>query len=393
MGIHTLHIEHVVLLAVYTLLTVANSRLYKGMRGIHYFSLYNLCALLGAVAVALRGQIPDFCSIVLGNLFVVVGYILLFLSLAALLGFHRRHFHFQASLGAIACVTMLEYGWLHPDTRRRLIAYSIVLGLQQAQIAWLVIQKRGGGFRIAGGTMALMLAGLSVANAVRVAGVFLQGAPANYLNAGPFLGWIVVVNSCLQCGTMVAYVWITAALLRNDLEVQASTDPLTGLLNRRAFERRAESEIAECRVAELPISAITIDLDGFKHLNDTYGHGCGDAMLVIVAKCLRQNMRKTDHVARLGGDEFAVLLPRTTLEDAFRIAEELRVSLERLQLASGEIHSKVTASFGLAAAERQTADWDHLVMHCDQALYAAKRRGGNRVMQEGGVDSRQAAMF
>jgi diguanylate cyclase (GGDEF)-like protein len=383
----------VVLLSVYTLLTVVNSWLYKGMKGIHWFSLYNLFALLGAIAVALRGTIPDFISIVLGNLCVVAGYTLLFLALSALFSFSKRHFHVQIVLAAIAVVTMLQYGWVHPDTRERLIAYSLVLGLQQAQIAWLVVRQRQGGFRVAGGTMALMLAGLSLANVVRLAGVFLHGAPANYLNAGAFLGWIVVINSCLQCGTMVAYVWMTAALLRNDLEVQASTDPLTGLLNRRAFEKQAEAQITACRAAGQPISAITIDLDGFKQVNDTYGHSCGDAMLTMVAKCLRQNMRKEDLVARLGGDEFAVLLPRTSLEGAFVVGEELRESLGRLKIANGSFHAHVTASFGLAQAEKPHINWEHLGVHCDQALYAAKRRGGNRVMQENGADSRQAVMF
>ncbi len=392
MGIHTLHIEHVLLLCVYTLLTVANSWLYKGMKGIHWFSLYNLFALLGATAVALRGFIPDFISIVLGNVCVVAGYTLLFLALSALFSFGKRQFQFQIMLGAVALVTMLQYGWAHLDTKDRLIAYSLVLGLQQAQIAWLVVRQTGG-FRIAGGTMALMLGGLSLANAVRLAGVFLQGAPANYLNAGPFLAWIVLINSCLQCGTMVAYVWMTAALLRNDLEVQANTDPLTGLLNRRAFVRQAELEIAACRAAGLPISAITIDLDGFKQLNDTYGHSCGDAMLTMVARCLRQNMRKVDLVARLGGDEFAVLLPRTSLEGAFVVGEELRESLERLKIANGSVEAHVTASFGLAQAEKPHSNWEHLVVHCDQALYAAKRRGGNRVMQENGADFRQSMMF
>ena len=393
MGIHTLHVEHVVLLAVYTLLTAANSLLYRAMKGIHWFSLYNVFALLGAVAVAMRGQIPDFASIVLGNLFVVVGYALLFMSLAVLFGFKRSHVYFQLGLIAVAVVTMVEFGWFHPDTKLRLMAYSVVLGLQQAQIAWFVFREKEGGFRVAGGPIGVILAALAVVNVVRTLGVSLHGAPANYLNAGSFLSWIVIVNTGLQCGAMVAYVWLTAALLRMDLEVQASTDPLTGLLNRRAFHQRAEAELLRCKAAGLPVSALTIDLDEFKQVNDTYGHSCGDAMLTMVAKCLRQNMRSTDLVARLGGDEFAVLLPRTSLGDAAVVAEEVRESLESLRIAGESFEVKVTASFGLAQVESATLNWEHLVLNCDEALYAAKKRGGNRVMHEGGVDERQAVMF
>jgi diguanylate cyclase (GGDEF)-like protein len=393
LGIHTLHIEHVVLLAVYTLLTVANSLMYRGMRGIHWFTLYNAFTLVGATAVALRGEIPDVLSILVGTTFVVVGYSLLYLSLAALFGSKKRHLYIHGTLLAVALVTMVQYGWIHPDTKKRLLAYSLILGLQQAQIALFMFRKRHGGFRMSGLPMGGILVALSLTNLVRILGVSLQGAPANYLNAGAFLGWIVIINTCLQCGAMVSFVWLTAGMLRTDLELQASTDPLTGLLNRRSFEQRAEREIAVCRGALAPISAVTIDLDGFKQVNDTYGHSCGDAMLMTVAKCLKQNVRSTDLVARLGGDEFAVLLPKTSLTDASSVAEELRESLESLKVQLGDDEVRVTASFGLAEVDSPTLNWDALVMNCDHALYAAKRRGGNRVMLEEGEDSRQVVMF
>jgi len=339
LDIHTLHLEHVVLLALCTIITVANSSLYKGVKGIHWFSLYNLAVLLGAIAVALRGQIPDFLSIVIGNLFVVTGYLFFSISLTAFFGSKTTHYYLQGSLLVIAVVTMLQYGWFHNDTRKRLIAYSLVL-------CFLI-------------------------------GVFMQGAPNNYLNAGPFLAWIVIVNSSLQCGAIVSYVWMTAAHLREDLEIQASTDPLTGLLNRRAIEIAAEQQILACNRSGLLIAAIILDLDGFKQINDTYGHHCGDYTLITVAKCLQNSLRQHDLLARVGGDEFAVLLPDTSLEAAIVIAGKLQTSVEQAKVNYGQDGTTVSMSFGVGQLHPPDHTWEQLVMCCDKALYTAKRSRSN----------------
>ena len=377
LAIHTLHIEHVMLLLLYTMITVVNSWMYKGMKGIHWFSLYNLFALLGALSVALRGSIPDFVSIVVGNLFVVAGYFVLFLSLAALFGGKRYILWMQSLLVFAGAVTMLQWGLFHPDTRLRLIAYSIVLGCQQALITFFVLRKKDHTLRRAGGPIAIMLAALAFTNLVRVLGVFHAGAPADYLQAGPFLSWIVMINSCLQCGAMVSYVWMTAALLRNDLEVQASTDPLTGLLNRRAIERAADHQITACSQSAAPICAILVDLDRFKSINDTFGHHCGDSVLVSVASALKTCIRQSDLLARMGGDEFAVLLPFTSIEAATKRAEDLRSVIENLNWTDGNSGIRVTASFGLAQMDPAVPSWDNLVFQCDKALYAAKHAGRN----------------
>jgi diguanylate cyclase (GGDEF)-like protein len=375
LDIHTLHIEHVVLLALYTAITVANSWLYKGIKGIQWFSLYNLFALLGAIAVALRGQIPDFLSIVIGNLCVILAYYFFFVSLTAFFSARSSQYRIQIALFLVGCIAMAQYGWLHPDTRARLIAYSIVLGCQQAHIAVFLFRQRnqGAALRTATASMAVMMAILSLANVARLIGVSLQGVPDNYLAASPFLAWIVIINSCLQCGFIVSYVWMTAAHLRRDLEVQASTDPLTGLLNRRAIELSAEQQIVISRRDYTPVSAIVLDLDDFKLVNDSYGHHCGDAVLIAVANALQSSMRPNDLLARIGGDEFAVLLPATSLEAANAITTQLRSAIQQSEVVYGTITTSVTASFGFAQLGPSARNWEQLVMSCDKALYDAKR--------------------
>jgi diguanylate cyclase (GGDEF)-like protein len=282
----------------------------------------------------------------------------------------------------VGAAAMVETGYIHPDTTIRLIAFSAILLCQQLLIALFLFRRDREEQHTAGYSMGLILIGLALSNLIRLVGVGYQGAPQDYLKSGEFLAWIVILNSCLQCGAMVAYVWMTASLLRHDLEVQASTDPLTGLLNRRAFELASEKAFAACRDADLDISAIVIDLDDFKEINDTHGHHCGDEILIAVSRALEAGMRKQDVLARIGGDEFAVVLPQTTLEEAEEIAERLRCAIERTADEREGAGVKLTASFGVAVRQDSTASWDQLIIQCDQALYAVKKLGGNLVQHE-----------
>jgi diguanylate cyclase (GGDEF)-like protein len=150
------------------------------------------------------------------------------------------------------------------------------------------------------------------------------------------------------------------------LTAEASTDGLTGLVNRATFERRVLSALATGG----PTSILYVDLDGFKAINDDLGHAAGDEVLQRIAKRLRRNVRPRDICARLGGDEFAVLLPATELAVAQDVAERLAVLLSAPITISG--HSlDVGASIGVAVGGSDAAE---LIRAADQAMYAAKRR-------------------
>lgn len=168
-----------------------------------------------------------------------------------------------------------------------------------------------------------------------------------------------------------------------DLSRQATTDPLTGLLNRRAFDEALAREMARCGRAGKTLSLILLDIDHFKAYNDTFGHQAGDRCLVIVAHAMQAALHRSgDLVARYGGEEFAVILPGTTGEGAVAVAERLRAAISA-QAALFEPSSRtVTASLGVAEFDinQAPASPADLIATADAALYAAKSYGRNRVV-------------
>jgi len=170
-----------------------------------------------------------------------------------------------------------------------------------------------------------------------------------------------------------------------ELEVMAQTDFLTGLANRRAFEKRAELICSESNDEQAIIALFMFDIDHFKRVNDTYGHGAGDQALVIVAELCRASLHQSDLIARLGGEEFAVLMRVTSREQAIEMAQRLRQRLSEtdLRLGRGDIVN-VTASFGIAFALQQHAPTLDVLMKCaDEMLYRAKAAGRNCVIVDG----------
>jgi diguanylate cyclase (GGDEF)-like protein len=175
--------------------------------------------------------------------------------------------------------------------------------------------------------------------------------------------------------------------LHETVQLQATTDGLTGLLSRRRFDEALESEVERNRrFPDQSVGLILLDIDDFKKVNDTHGHQVGDDVLREVARVLRETSREIDFPARYGGEELAVVLPGTSLEGSYEMAERVRVGIEALAVAlDGDEVLKVTASFGAAAMPAAGSDPGALLNAADAALYEAKRTGKNRTVRAAGV--------
>lgn len=169
----------------------------------------------------------------------------------------------------------------------------------------------------------------------------------------------------------------TLTRYQNQLEEMASTDKLTGLLNRHAFFILIEKLLADFRREPRPISILMVDIDHFKTINDQYGHKAGDEVLILVAQKLQEGLRASDIAVRWGGEEFLVILKGCNLSEARRIAENLRIAIMESPVVANGGHISLTVSMGLSEYSENEIP-DQMIDRADSALYLAKKNGRNR---------------
>jgi diguanylate cyclase (GGDEF)-like protein len=298
--------------------------------------------------------------------------------------------------GSVRIGTVAAYLLLHMVSRRNqspqwvdgLLLLGVAMGA--ASVTWLAAGMQQGAMLAVG---ALLLMVVIIAALIST----LRGALAAYgvllatinllawgLGAGSF--FFFAVNVFVLSGTFAGA--LLAALsersarrafrLELDLEVLATRDSLTRAYNRGAFLQRSEEALALAARGGRPLSLLLLDIDRFKSINDTHGHPVGDEVIRTLASTCQATLRVVDVLGRLGGEEFAITLPETDGPGALRVAERLREAVAQVRVPVGATHLGFTVSIGVAI-------WtpgepvDRLLSRADEALYAAKNSGRNRV--------------
>jgi len=196
--------------------------------------------------------------------------------------------------------------------------------------------------------------------------------------------YFTVVGAVLG-GIHGSYVHIISSL-HEKIRIQAITDELTGLYNRRFFMSRLEQQLSRAREYNQPLSLLMIDIDFFKRFNDAYGHPAGDELLQHIGKLFQGVTRESDFAARYGGEEFVLMMPEVSGEEVLRIARQISVAISEspFQHQDPQHPKEITISAGVAEYPSDAQSMEELIRKADQALYTAKEEGRNRVCRADG---------
>ena len=336
--------------------------------------------------IVLRGQIPDYLSIVAGNTLSVFTFVLFAHALRCMhkcLTWPRLVY----ALGVVVFVGLsMEVLFIHKPYWR-MISLSLVIALLLFQVGR---ETLSGPWRVQQAGVQLTAAVFFLGAGIMAFRVIYESLFASVVHeAFDLTAMQSVVYFYAALGPVIAsfgYVLICNEETLAELRRTAATDPLTGLFNRRPFEQMGEKLIADSARKRRPLALLIIDVDHFKQFNDSYGHALGDAVLQRLADVLQGQLRGADLIGRMGGEEFAALLPDTGLEPAKQVAERLREAVDALEVSSVGVVVRIQISIGLAMLDVNAAHSDEpaellvgLMREADLAMYAAKRAGRNRV--------------
>ncbi len=342
------------------------------------WALGSLLVAAGMLLVALRDVISPNCSIIGGNLGMLGGTMLFD---AGIVRACERGPPWRAGWTILTAATLL-LAWFtigRPSYAARSVILTAVLLVGHFYAAWTCLRAPRGPLRGTQWLIAGALAVEAVVGLVRCVDLLDRGALGVLAETQVVAAFLATVMS-MTLLVVVALVNLTGQRLRIELDHAAQHDPLTGALNRRAFGALADRELSRADRHAQVLSAIMLDLDHFKQVNDAHGHAAGDAVLVAVADLIRTGLRLEDLLCRCGGEEFVAFLPNTSALQAERLAERLRETIARTPIRDAGVVLPVTVSIGVAERRHGGQGWEHLMAAADKALYRAKSEGRNRVV-------------
>ena len=349
----------------------------QGREGVDLWALGLLAHGGCYVLYALRGHAPDWATVVLANALLSSAFAL---TLAAVAQFHARPLPWWR-MGLPVAAALLLFGWHVGDYRARQMSAGVVLPLQLLLTLWALWRPQAPG-QPRGAWLISLSMGIEVLLVGGRGWLALSGRldNADLLQLSPTQAVLFMMAFVTIILASLGFILMTKDRADAANQHLAAYDALTGVVNRRALLQVLEREVAQAARTASPYALVLLDIDHFKAVNDTRGHLAGDQVLRHVSQVLRARLRGQDLLGRYGGEEFLVLLPGTDLAGALQVAEGLRQAVQDAPCPWSGGSIAVTISLGVCAARPHAPGCaEALIDAADQALYAAKQAGRNRV--------------
>jgi diguanylate cyclase (GGDEF)-like protein len=363
------------------LLAFRKQRRARGDTGADWFAAAFVCAGIGLGLQAERGIIAPVWSILFGNGFFMMFGVFANLALAITTKQSSRAVPYLMALNLATVANYAYYTYVDPNVLLRTVEAVFVMTVMYVSLMALALRSRDAVIRPAMQAMTALMTLHTVMNVTRIAGAL------HFRNADAWFSWFGVVSIA---GLALSFLWIEGLRMQHALEASAMTDPLTGLFNRRALDMVAARELQRTSRKHQPCSALMMDIDRFKDINDRLGHAAGDVSLCAIAEALKTSVRISDIATRLGGDEFFVLLPDADEETANVVVTRIRSSIDQLQLKtlSGQEFG-VAVSIGQVTLRGPETSVDDLLHASDIVLYREKQiRRSQQTLATAQADSR-----
>lgn len=352
----------------------------RRLTGMWWFAGAMLVGLVKLILQGLEGKVPPVLSSMLANELYLVAFMMQWMGLRWFVVRKplRSRLPWIAVGLVLAAYTGLYLGKIPYTGNVINIPFVVVCGAS----AWMLFRRGRPPFAVVSHVAAVVLCGAMCVAAYRAALTNLRYIrPWETVHAQTDPRWLYSLAGMAFFATcmVMCFLWFLVAELNRELAEQARTDSLTGALNRRAMEEAALREMARSMRYGYMLCMIMIDIDNFKHLNDSRGHAAGDCALQAFTRQIQTMLRRQDLLARTGGDEFTILLPDTPVSAGVAAAERVRKAIEVLEVPFESGPIKFTVSAGVAQLDPVHGGWEGMMKRADEAMYEAKRNGRNSV--------------
>ena len=365
---------------------LVSRKVLKSFSGFGYLALAHFSLGLGFLLLALRGFIPDFLSILVGNLLVVLTFVFGFIGITVFRQVPVRGRGLCWFCIFVQITSFSFFTYLQPNLEARLLLADVIFTVLLILCLRALLKDAEKALKLLLFATAAPLFLTLFASIVRFCMTLSGHMPVGLLQGGLVFTLQSIFGDMILLGTALGFTTIAIRKVSLQLEREALTDPLTGVFNRRATEKIAAKILDRAQRNGSSGAVFLLDLDHFKGVNDSFGHAAGDVTLLRFSDLVQNQLRGADVFARHGGEEFVAIVQDCDQNYAYTVAERIRADIAEHAFTWEGATFSLTVSIGVAIFPHDANDWASLLERADEYLYQAKQDGRNLVCPAPGGD-------